>query len=427
MKLTLEATGQKKDTDRLGAARRFTFTEEGGSIGRTPGNAWVLNHELVSKLHAEVGFDNGVFTLEDRGSSNGTAINGAKIDSGVPYQIRDGDSVFIDPFTIEVRVTAAAEVRGGRANRPRGADVPQHAVVGGNDDSPFNVIKSRSDWPAKHDTAEPVDGKFAEHIPLEEPRRSAPAVGGSVVPDDYNPFDSGIQLPVEEIPQELPPRHTPSAPERAPAAKPPAASTPTAHDNLAVVLSKAGVGNVDITPELVDTLAKVLRTVVDGLMDVFEARQTFKTELDIERTQFRPRQTTPVNNPLKFAHSVEDALKKLFVETPPGYMGPMRAFEDAFADLRNHELAMTAGISAAFAKILEAFDPGDLEKLFDERARASLVPKPGSMRYWEQYRQLLNEMAKEADTTSDRLLKEPFAGAYKAQLERLRAAKRGAS
>jgi type VI secretion system protein ImpI len=160
---------------------------------------------------------------------------------------------------------------------------------------------------------------------------------------------------------------------------------------------------------------------------VFEARQTFKAELDIERTHFRPRQTTPVNNPLKFSSSVEDALTKLFVETPPGYMGPLRAFEDAFSDLRNHELAMAVGIRAAFDRMLAEFDPDDLEKKFDERMSGSLVPMPNKMRYWDQYQQLLREMAKEADATSDRLLKEPFASAYKAQLERLRAAKRGAS
>jgi type VI secretion system protein ImpI len=247
-------------------------------------------------------------------------------------------------------------------------------------------------------------------------------------PDDYDilndPSKSGIRPPVVAIPPEPPARHTPSPP---PKPQTRVAPTTGAHDNLAVMLSKAGMPNVTVTPELVETLAKVLRTVVDGLMDVFEARRMFKAALDIEGTQYRSRQTTPVNNPLKFADSVEDALSKLFVETPSGYLGPMRAFEDAFADLRNHELAMTAGINAAFTKILEAFDPDDLEKLFDERARASLVPKPGSMRYWEQYRQLLSEMAKEAESTSDRLLKEPFAGAYKAQLERLRAAKRGAS
>ena len=429
MKLTLEVTKPKNESDRLGAGRRVTFSEEGGTIGRSPDNAWVLKHELVSKCHAEVAFENGVFTIEDLDSSNGTYINGSgpRIESGVRHQLRDGDTLFIDPFTIEARVTTgAAEARSSRDPRPRVPEVPEPVLPNGRGASPFDVIKPRSEWP-ENDTVEPVDDQFAEHIPLPEPIDVSQS-GDGMVPDDYDPSKSVIR-PAVPVPSEPPAsRHTPSVPRRTPPAPPPVVRpTPGGHDNLALVLAKAGVGKVEITPELVETLAKVLRTVVDGLMDVFEARQKFKTELDIERTHFRPRQTTPVNNPLKFADSVEDALTKLFVQTPQGYMGPQRAFEDAFADLRNHELAMTAGINAAFTKILEQFDPDDLEKLFDERARASLVPKPGSMRYWDQYRQLLGEMAKEADATSDRLLKDPFASAYKAQLERLRAAKRGAS
>jgi type VI secretion system FHA domain protein len=428
MKLTLEVTKPKSESDRLGAARRFTFDEEGGTIGRSPDNAWVLKHELVSKVHAEVAFESGVFTIEDLDSSNGTYINGSgpRIESGVRHQLRDGDTLFIDPFTIEARVsTGAAEPR-SRDPRVRVPDAPE-PVAGRGKGSPFDVLKSRTDWPEDNDTVEPLDEPFAEHIPLPEP--NDPSSAGLVVPEDYDPSKSVIR-PAVPVPSEPPVRPTPSSSRRTPAASSSAvrsAPAPATHDNLALVLAKAGVAKVEITPELVETLAKVLRTVVDGLMDVFEARQKFKAELDIERTHFRPRQTTPVNNPLKFADSVEDALTKLFVQTPQGYMGPLRAFEDAFADLRNHELAMTAGINAAFAKILEQFDPDDLEKLFDERARASLVPKPGSMRYWDQYRQLLGEMTKEADATSDRLLKDPFASAYKAQLERLRAAKRGAS
>lgn len=428
MKLTLEATGQKKDMDRLGAARSATFTEEGGTIGRNPGNDWPLKNELVSKFHAEIAFENGVFTIEDLDSANGTYINGSRtrLESGARHQLRDGDTLFIDPFTIEVRVGADAARPGRSALEP--APVAPGARGGGDGGAnPYAIMSSTPDWTGQDETAESDEAPFSEHFPLSKPEEMpADKHADSRVPDDYDPSQSVIR-PAVAIPSEPPPRHTPPAPNKRPSPSPYAVrSSPSGHDNLALVLSKAGLAHVDITPELVETLAKVLRTVVDGLMDVFDARKKFKAALDIEHTQFKARQTAPVNNPLKFSSSVEDALTKLFVETPPGYMRPLPAFEDAFADLCSHELAMTSGITAAFAKVLEAFDPDDLEKLFDDRARASLVPKPGAMRYWDQYRQMLAEMANEAGA-SDRLLKEPFASAYKSRLEQLRAAKRGAS
>jgi predicted component of type VI protein secretion system len=59
-------------------------------------------------------------------------------------------------------------------------------------------------------------------------------------------------------------------------------------------------------------------------------------------TQFR----TADNNPLKFSASVDDALHNLLVKRNAAYLGPVEAFEDAFDDLRDHRMAMLAGIAA---------------------------------------------------------------------------------
>jgi diguanylate cyclase (GGDEF)-like protein len=49
-------------------------------IGRNPENAVVVEDEGMSRAHARICYDEGQYYLEDLGSSNGTYLNGARID-----------------------------------------------------------------------------------------------------------------------------------------------------------------------------------------------------------------------------------------------------------------------------------------------------------------------------------------------------------
>ena len=73
----------------LGPAAVKVFSDGGGSIGRGPGNDWVLPDpsKFVSTRHANIEFENGEFYLCDT-STNGTFVNGERIERG---ELRDGD------------------------------------------------------------------------------------------------------------------------------------------------------------------------------------------------------------------------------------------------------------------------------------------------------------------------------------------------
>ncbi|MFF8916282.1 FHA domain-containing protein [Streptomyces sp. NPDC015032] len=60
-------------------------------IGRDPGNGLRLNHETVSRLHAELTAQGGSWLLRDLGSTNGTCVNGQRVIGTVP--VREGDQV----------------------------------------------------------------------------------------------------------------------------------------------------------------------------------------------------------------------------------------------------------------------------------------------------------------------------------------------
>ncbi|WP_299540111.1 DUF1707 and FHA domain-containing protein [uncultured Streptomyces sp.] len=60
-------------------------------IGRDPGNGLRLNHETVSRRHAELTAHGGWWMIRDLGSTNGTCVNRQRVTGAVP--VRDGDQV----------------------------------------------------------------------------------------------------------------------------------------------------------------------------------------------------------------------------------------------------------------------------------------------------------------------------------------------
>jgi type VI secretion system FHA domain protein len=200
---------------------------------------------------------------------------------------------------------------------------------------------------------------------------------------------------------------------------PPAASAGVAADRsshaaLAGVLQGAGLDPADVTPELARTFGQILRVVVTGVMDVLRSRQQIKDEFRMRMTRFRPAE----NNPLKFSVNVDDALHNLLVKRNAAYLGPVEAFEDAFTDLRKHQIAMLAGMRVAFDAMLKEFDPDRLQEEFDRQLSKGLVP--AKLRYWELFRERRDEIVKDPDASFRRLFGEEFARAYEEQLKQLK-------
>lgn len=67
------------------------------TIGRRPDNAVVLAEKFVSARHAVIRRDNGRYHVEDLGSSNGTRLNGRRVERAA---LKDGDIVQIGSFDL---------------------------------------------------------------------------------------------------------------------------------------------------------------------------------------------------------------------------------------------------------------------------------------------------------------------------------------
>lgn len=68
------------------------------NIGRDKANDIVINDSKVSRKHLEIKYENGHFSLKDLGSTNGTFVNGKKIDTETEIFI--GDNVKIGDIVL---------------------------------------------------------------------------------------------------------------------------------------------------------------------------------------------------------------------------------------------------------------------------------------------------------------------------------------
>jgi type VI secretion system FHA domain protein len=272
--------------------------------------------------------------------------------------------------------------------------------------------------------------------PPPQPAAPAPMSSQAAIPDAVRAPRPAVRPPSAEAPRTAVPvrpapvRPAPSAPRspaplsQAPPNPPPADAVGErfgagAGSNLdfAAMLAAAGVDAARVTPELAQQFGQILRVVVAGLMDVLRARERIKDEFRMRMTTFK----TTDNNPLKFSANVEDALHNLLVKRNAAYLGPVEAFEDAFQDVRNHQMAMLAGMRVAYQAMLAEFEPGHLQEKFDRQVKGgSFLSGSAKSKYWELYVNKFHDMVKDADSSFRHLFGDEFAKAYEEQLARLK-------
>jgi predicted component of type VI protein secretion system len=67
------------------------------TIGRAPENDLALDSKKVSREHALISIRDGRWFLEDRGSYNGTFLNGTRLVPGYPLLLRHADRITVGP------------------------------------------------------------------------------------------------------------------------------------------------------------------------------------------------------------------------------------------------------------------------------------------------------------------------------------------
>jgi type VI secretion system protein ImpI len=175
-------------------------------------------------------------------------------------------------------------------------------------------------------------------------------------------------------------------------------------------MAAAPGGGADPHPDL----PAMFELAVDALMDVLRARAELKNSFRMPATLIQRSE----NNPLKFAPDAEEAVKKLLAPPNSTFLSGTAALNDAVVDIRNHQMAMLAGVRSAFESLLAHFDPARIEQDSDVNVRR--LPLGNRPRHWERYKEQFDSLTRNPDECFRRLFGDAFARAYEDQLVRLK-------
>jgi len=161
-------------------------------------------------------------------------------------------------------------------------------------------------------------------------------------------------------------------------------------------------------------VGEALRIVVAGVVDLLKARAAVKHEFGVGQTQIG----AVKNNPLKFSLSVEETLKILLGGPRPGYLPTRAAFEETFADLKMHEIALLAGTREVWRDLFKRFDPQALEqRIGEERGLQGLLGSK-KVRCWDAFTLLYQTLLEEAEENHESPFVRKFAKTYSEQTAR---------
>jgi len=400
MPLQLRILGDKGN--RLGELQSRTFAACGGTIGRAPDNDWAIPdpNRYLSSRHAMIDFQAGAYYLVDT-SRNGVYINGADtpVGKGHPQRLFDGDRLRMGDLDIKVEITGNDEVifdDGMRDSVVRAQLVPEDESVEMQfvadekllmDSALQRHLKPESSMRAQRPASQPV----------------AAARGAVAAAQAVNPA----------------PARQPVATARPRAAKAPAQDP----RQLAVndLLEAAGLepdAAAGVSPaEVLLTSGRLLRLLTTGLMEMLRERGRLKDELRLPQTSIQAAE----NNPLKFAPSVEEALRLMLRDRGEAYLRGEEAANNALTDLRQHEEALQVATQRAVRDFVERFDPDELRRRFDQGLkRPALLAGANKLKYWELYEETYQVLVQHDEGQPPRLFGEDFARAYTEEMENAR-------
>jgi type VI secretion system FHA domain protein len=160
--------------------------------------------------------------------------------------------------------------------------------------------------------------------------------------------------------------------------------------------------------------ARIIRETVFKLMGLIRARTSIKNELRVQHTTLQAED----NNPLKFSVDGNDAINALFSNSrTASFMSADEAIRDSFDDLSDHQMAMMAGMQAAYEYMFKQFSPSKLEALWNIKG-GLLANKRAA--HWEAYKTHYQRMISDRESTYNQLFGKIFAKHYEQRLAELK-------
>jgi len=256
-----------------------------------------------------------------------------------------------------------------------------------------------------------------ENSPVKIAEIIAPALS---VQSDSSPIalDAGVapSIPAAKTPT-TPPTTTPTIPAAAAPDQKPLDGHALAEAFLRGANLPLDTIHSGVTLEWMEMMGRFVATATDGAVELIASRALVKREVKADLTMIVVRN----NNPLKFLPDGQSALIQMLGKKIPGFMNPVEAMQDAYIDLRAHQIGVVAGMRAALDDVLRRFDPTLLEKKLKTRTLIdSLVAANRKAKMWDLYGELFKDIYVEAQDDFQTLFGKAFLTAYENEIEHFR-------
>ena len=368
----------------------------GIDIGRDQYLDWTLPDpsRFISGKHCEIRWHDGAYWLHDV-STNGTFLHGADGRLKAPHKLRDGDRFSIGHYIIIANVGGGSET-GTEVAASAPPDYDNLWEPAGEVAPPIEArqLKAQRDLqPVKPDFLD-----WAVDLPPARPGPASPPETPFQWDSTANPDDAGWaqatpKAPAPEpVPAPVPnPRRPvwvtgePNGPWAAPGssvAQPatervPVPVNPDPRGGSAVTMGPAagsadfvrlvarGAGLPDDTfgaqdpAQFAAEVGQLLRLLAENMRQLLEARQQAKR---FARSSSQTTVQALDNNPLKFAPTVEEAMRIMFGARSKSYLGASSAIAQGFDDLKTHQIKTFSAMQHALKRLMEEFDPDAIEK-----------------------------------------------------------------
>ena len=392
------------------------FSVEGGTIGRSADNDWVLPdpQRYVSAHHARVQFREGHFYLQDV-STNGVYVNDdteplAKRGSA-GYRLANGDVLRMGDY----HILAAVERASAPPEHPAAAAVPTsiHALrtLGRPADRDIGAKLNVEELLVPvidMDAVLPV-GAYGQAIDsgrvqaLAQAQRAAAAQAAEVVLSPESaapPLGQSLARLAEAVSRE-------------PKGSGAFHALDDVHSGLDAFCRGAG-----IEPEKLPAEAQARVLHLAGRL-FREALLGFK-ELERTRADFRNRyriETPPAEQddprPALGDSMVEDLAVELFLRHEGRRLDSVQWLRDTVAAAKHHESAMAQALRAAFIEFLDRLDPAELEARFERAARRGKARSADKTQYWDLFTTFYRNLIEMPADHLPHTFVEAFATAYR--------------
>jgi len=417
----------------LGDRSTIVFGLNGGTLGRSADNDWVLPDPLryVSAHHGRVHHRDGQFFLEDL-STNGIFLedDSEPLSKRFPggYRLQNGDIFRVGEYQIVVSmetsepvpaVAEAAVPTSIHTLRTLGRTAP--ADIG----AMLNLDELLVPDSSPSDTFRPVDAyglpvrgaTTSTTAPLPVRGGAAPAPAQAVTTAPLATPEAAADAEAEaEAESDAVARRIARLARAAGRDPKTGASAPAIYDvqsGLQAFCRGAGVDGeklpVDAQTRMLHVAGQLFREALVGFKELERGRHDVRNRFRIETPQPEPDDPRPSLARL----TVDELMVELLHQHETRRLDAVQWLREAVGEAKTHENAAAAAMRAAFVEFLDRLDPAELEARFERAARRGKAKSADKAQYWDLFTTFYRNLIEMPADHLPHTFVEAFATAYR--------------